>query len=849
MQHADLPGEREAHALYRSWCLANGTADSASSLRKDIDTNDKEIHVCNDNNLHAFAQLAAFRLRAHHAYISLVDADSQYILAEATQQTSPRSCHSSSGNEDQLLAVSTLPLSDAFCDHRIFGDPAVGHGQAIYDASARFVSLDCQQDERFKNHALVKDKGSVRFAAGVPLISKNNGTVGALVVLDDSPRDNLEENDIEALQEYAQCVMRHLQLVHTSVDASREVSVLRGIAETFPDQYESPHPDEYSTGAEDARTGDAEYQGTAAQDEQPRSIEDWLSAAFSGAAKLIRQCSLADGAVIFGPKEIATLIVTDGSASLHDAGDSDAGKASSSVLASCLQNGMSCPAVERQQAPSVRTLRRLASIYPRGMTFDVVGKVATARTQDSNQRRHSYTSFAMGHDDITNQEEGDDLTALHTEILDTLADAQTLVFLPIYDRDDSALLATCFFWDSSGLRMANGTQDLLAYQVLGNFLSHSVAQVRMQNKGAEQSKFMSNFSHELRSPIHGILGAAQFLQDTMTNDHQNALLQSIVVSSNTLLDTMNVVLDYNKFENAAAEIQQPRVHEHATTSAPAPVQPFFVRADVDLALLVEDATETIVAGHFFDNLPGDASPEDADERPQNSYRARQGIDKGTTQDVKVILQLAARPSWSVRTSPGALSRIVMNLVGNALKFTSTGTITIELEPKDIADQSKIHVRLRVEDTGVGMSAHFRKNHLFAPYRQENQFAPGVGLGMSVLKHMVSSLNGDLNVTSTKGEGTTVTVNLTFEASEEPGDGIPADLARDIDRLKGKHLVLLDLRKMYDGHKPKDSVRAREKALRSVASNWLGMRVSTTSDLNVPGEFESRMEEIAIQAKS
>lgn len=287
------------------------------------------------------------------------------------------------------------------------------------------------------------------------------------------------------------------------------------------------------------------------------------------------------------------------------------------------------------------------------------------------------------------------------------------------------------------------------------------------------------------------------------------------------------------------DVQNPRVREGASEGLPAPVQPFYVQADVDLALLIEDATETVVAGHFFDNLPGTTDPEDDEERPKgSSYRARQGVDRGTTQDVKVILQLSARPSWSVRTSPGAVSRIIMNLVGNALKFTSTGNITVELEPQDDFDSSKIHVRLRVEDTGIGMTEYFRKHHLFAPYRQENQFAPGVGLGMSVLKHMVTSLHGDISVTSTYGEGTAVNVDLTFEASKDADDGIPPDLKSDVDRIKGKHLVLLDLTKMYDGHLPAEAVMAREKALRSVATNWLGMRVSTTSDINVPGKQET-----------
>lgn len=486
MQDAKLSRrEREAQALYRSWRLANGAAGKAEDGPSSR----------NDTNLHAIAQLAAFRLRAQRAIISLVDADTQYILAESTQ-TLPLSYDASNGDDQLLLGIQDLPLSDAFCDHLIFEDSASRHAEVNAKESDHFVSLDCQQDERFKNRALVNKEGGVRFSVGVPLVSQNSGTLGALVVLDDSPRERLGDKDIEVLQEYAQCVVRHLELVHSSMDPSREVSVLRGIAKSFPDRYTLSGSDNDSE-AGAAPKDESKHKGDAESTGPPRSMEDWLLSAFNGIAELIRQCSLADGAVILGPQEIARMIVTEGSASLHDSGDSDAGNAPSSVLASCLQDGVVCPAVKSEKTPSVRTLRRFASIYPRGMAFDVAGRTASVRDQGNHSAKHPQTAHAMDRD-VDAKEEGDDLKVLHTEVLDTLAEAQTMVFLPIYDQEDDTLLAACFFWDSSGIRMANGNQDLLAYQVLGNFLTHSVAQVRMQNKDQEQSKFMSNFSHELR---------------------------------------------------------------------------------------------------------------------------------------------------------------------------------------------------------------------------------------------------------------------------------------------------------------------------------------------------------------
>jgi signal transduction histidine kinase len=124
--------------------------------------------------------------------------------------------------------------------------------------------------------------------------------------------------------------------------------------------------------------------------------------------------------------------------------------------------------------------------------------------------------------------------------VNNLTEAQTLTFLPVHDHDNKTLLASCFAWHDTGIDTAVGHRDVADYHVLGNFLSHSVAQLMLQNKDSEQKKFMSNFSHELRTPINGILGSAQFLQDTVSDDYQNELLQSIVVSSNTLLDTASL---------------------------------------------------------------------------------------------------------------------------------------------------------------------------------------------------------------------------------------------------------------------------------------------------------------------
>ena len=99
--------------------------------------------------------------------------------------------------------------------------------------------------------------------------------------------------------------------------------------------------------------------------------------------------------------------------------------------------------------------------------------------------------------------------------------------------------------------------------------------------------------------------------------------------------------------------------------------------------------------------------------------------------------------------------------------------------------------------------------------------------------MVSSLKGDLSISSKVGEGTAINVDLTLNASEHSGDGVPTDVAKILSRIKGKHLVLLDINNMYE-HKPNEAVMKRVRALRSVATNLLGMKVSTSTDIDVAG---------------
>ncbi|KAI7477837.1 hypothetical protein KC351_g8628 [Hortaea werneckii] len=349
----------------------------------------------------------------------------------------------------------------------------------------------------------------------------------------------------------------------------------------------------------------------------------------------------------------------------------------------------------------------------------------------------------------------------------------------------------------------------------------------------ERNQFLSKFSHELRSPIHGILGSAQFLQDTVSTDYQSSLLESIVISSNLLLDTINRVLEHKQLHVKQTPADETGSLDETPSALFEPDQPLSGTADADISLLIENAVDTMVAGHFFDSLPDIVDAGETELRRSISPGKRGGIDRGSTEDVKVVLQLAARPSWSVKVQRGAITRIIMNLVSNSLKFTRTGVIEIALEPRSQSADSAIHVRLRVEDTGIGMSEAFRRDRLFTPFEQESDFAPGVGLGMSVMRALVRSLGGTLAVMSRPDAGTQVTIDFTFAASATQDEGLPQDLREIVRTLRGKHLVLLDIGRMHGGPEQSASLSKREESIHSIARDWLGLRISHATHLNCP----------------
>ncbi len=263
--------------------------------------------------------------------------------------------------------------------------------------------------------------------------------------------------------------------------------------------------------------------------------------------------------------------------------------------------------------------------------------------------------------------------------------------------------------------MADITEQLEAERVL------EAARDRAEAANRAKTEFLANMSHEIRTPLNGVLGMADLLAETDLQEDQRAMLHTIRESGWGLLSLLNDILDLARVEAGRLELDP---------------QPF------DLSPLINQ----------LHALHG------------NNARA-----KGVGFD----LHCAPRPLLRRIGDETRIRQILHNLLGNAVKFTETGAVTLEVTPTR-EDQ----IRFRVSDTGIGMSPE-QVGRIFQPFEQAEvgtarRFG-GTGLGMTIVRRLVEMMNGVITISSTPGEGTQIDFVLT----------LPLDSAAQQDTLPPK----------------------------------------------------------------
>jgi anti-sigma regulatory factor (Ser/Thr protein kinase) len=169
-------------------------------------------------------------------------------------------------------------------------------------------------------------------------------------------------------------------------------------------------------------------------------------------------------------------------------------------------------------------------------------------------------------------------------------------------------------------------------------------------------------------------------------------------------------------------------------------------------------------------------------------------------------------------------------VGNALKYTLSGKVTIKLftdQGSSTMQEETASVTLLVEDTGIGMSKDFVSNDVFVPFRQADSHSPGTGLGLSIVKEVVKEFKGSLDVHSEPGKGSRVSVKFAAKLTE-PSESSDDDLRSSLG-IQGRHVRMFQLAD-YLGHPSPRTTKSVAGSLQRTASQWLRCETSTSRDM-------------------
>lgn len=235
------------------------------------------------------------------------------------------------------------------------------------------------------------------------------------------------------------------------------------------------------------------------------------------------------------------------------------------------------------------------------------------------------------------------------------------------------------------------------------------------------------------------------------------MLNAMNACGKTLLDTINHVMDYAKISETRRNVSSRRLKDANTiriSSKPLKNQrnkddPF------DFCVATEEVVEAVFSGSSYVPVRGAPieTPSSLSAESPNPFENRKTC--------YIILDMTAEEEWIYNFPVGSWRRIVMNVFGNALKYTSSGYIYVSLQASESnkAADSLTTLTLNVIDTGPGMGANFLANRAFQPFSQEDSHSSGTGLGLSIVKQIIETNGGKIQVRSDPSSGTNFTVKI------------------------------------------------------------------------------------------
>ncbi|KAG9643048.1 hypothetical protein KCU64_g11915, partial [Aureobasidium melanogenum] len=762
-----------------------------------------------DSALPAHMQLLCWRLGMRRALVSLINRDTQYYVAESTKTMDLHSQGEYVDENDAPLSLhASHPKTGILCAETI---------RAVAGSDRKppyFEVCDLAADPKFSQLNIVEEL-KLAYYCGVPITTSNNIVIGTVFVLDDKVREPLSSQHIQFLTSIADNVMVHLENRKQRMDVDRIMKMNKSLA-SFMDSHQDermktpPDQDSSEVNEPDTRRSSTD---NSSEDELPQGNRGReYNEIFNRASTLLRQSLTLQangGGVIFldtapkssgrsssahrhqrresGPKQDPSRLVADTARLSRTPSDEDGNRDDGHRTFAAMLACSVCVASPGQPYRQCRLDENTPVTIPVKTLEKFIKKVPAGQIYHFPELRNPQSGKLVRTKCGNPQHQGNVEEADVRSLFSHFPEAVEIILVPFWNIH-LGRWSVCLVYTLSSERNFTLEIDYFFCRAFCNCVKAEIDRCAVELSNQQKGVFIGSVSHELRSPLHGILASCELIQETEMSPFQTSLVDTTESCAHTLLDTIQMVLDFSKV-NAFTKGQpgeKLNVRPHVVKGGVEPLLSTY--SHVNLAAIAEEVIEGVTTGFLAKSNPS-IELGFAGERTKRDAKTFEDLLAMSQAPVEIVLDVKPPQDWTFVTQPGSYRRVIMNLFGNSLKYTEHGYIKVALKCEEMntkdSDPSMAMVQLKITDTGKGISQTYMDTKMFTSFAQENPLAPGTGLGLSLVRSLVEMMNGEIEVRSEVNRGTQVTVRIPMKrgGSHIPRDGFHRPNEDDIQTLR------------------------------------------------------------------